>query len=157
MRKFGTSGMQQHYGAHQDGGFTLMELLAVLVILGLVASLASAMIPNSLSARKMEVQLLNVQQLLITSRAAAANAGVPVRITLDSSGALSTSTSKKAVLPAGIAASFSTAEQKPLPEYVFYPDGSSRGGQVILQKGDMQRRLIINGLTSAIVPEQVTP
>jgi general secretion pathway protein H len=157
MRRFGTSSMQQHCGTHQDGGFTLMELLAVLVILGLVASLASAMMPNSLSARKMEVQLLKVQQLLITSRTAAANSGVPVTVTFDSSGALSSSTGKTAVLTAGLAASFSTAEQKPLPEYVFYPDGSSRGGQIILQKGVVQRRLIINGLTGAIVPEQVTP
>ncbi|MBU1211978.1 MAG: prepilin-type N-terminal cleavage/methylation domain-containing protein [Alphaproteobacteria bacterium] len=143
----------------EDEGFSLIEMLAVLVILSLIGWLSLSLNPLrgggrslELSARELSGALRNVRR-----QAIAGNRIETVEFDVNSR-AYATANDRRRKLPAGVGLDITTANTaRTGPSTVrlrFYPDGSSTGGRVVLR--DRQRRIAIeiDWLTGAI---EMTP
>jgi general secretion pathway protein H len=128
---------------HQDSGFTLLELLVVLVIIGLVSGLAAAAAPQRLSgARQARVQA-ELMLWLQKRQQASRDKNIPVAVQLDARGALM---SDAEVWQAPSAAQITVS-----PKIVqFYPDGSATPATIVLQAADTRIALTVHGLTGQI-------
>jgi prepilin-type N-terminal cleavage/methylation domain-containing protein len=125
-----------------DSGFTLLELLVVMAIIGLLSGLAAVVMPQRLSG----AQAMRLQGELIVwlkeqqQRSVGRNQPVTV-------------TATQGYLQAGEdlwqAPSNSTV-QISTAALIFYPDGSASDSDIVVQSGDSDIRVTIHGLTGHV-------
>lgn len=137
---------------HRTNGFTLLELMLVLVILGMASVLVA---PNfvSLESRSFNAQVRELGSLLNYARRTAVVKGQPTRATIRISADAAEETRQENSAPParnggdatwwsnGVEVSFTdSAEQRIQVEDVleinFYPEGGSTGGEIILSGGN---------------------
>ena len=133
---------------HPAAGFTLLELMVVLAILGLVVAIVPANLMNATGgqALKADVRALISSMHYARTRAISSNASVALivdprtrQLSIDGRqqvGTLSNTTSLGMMNQA-------TAVQ-------FHPDGGSSGGEFLLSYGRDEYRISINWLTGAV-------
>jgi prepilin-type N-terminal cleavage/methylation domain-containing protein len=120
--------------ANTDPGFTLLELLVVLVIIGLVSGLAAVVTPQRLSGAKQARVQAELMLWLQKRQQASRNQNIPVAVQLDAKGALmSDAEFWQAPSAAQIIVSPKTLQ--------FYPDGSATPATIVLQVGDTRMAL----------------
>jgi general secretion pathway protein H len=130
--------------AHPDG-FTLIEMIVVLVIIGLVAGLVLTRAPTRggtadlQAATSLVVGTLRVAR----TRAIAANRPVPVRFDAEAA-AVQLGADPVRRLPPGIRIAAAA------PAILFRPDGSSSGGTVDLAGRANVARVAVNWLTGRV-------
>jgi prepilin-type N-terminal cleavage/methylation domain-containing protein len=128
--------------AHDDCGFTLLELLVVMAIIGLLSGLAAAVMPQRLSgAQTMRLQgdlmvwLKNQQQ-----RSVERNESVAISATqhgLNSQDG------------AWLALGQGDVQVRGAP-LIFYPDGSASDSNILVRSGDSDIRVAVHGLTGQV-------
>lgn len=125
-----------------DSGFTLLELLVVLAIIGLVSGLAAVVMPQRLSG----AQAARVEGELVAwlrdqaQQASRDNQIIAVRA---AAGGLRSDQAHWQ------APRHSTLEISSAP-LVFYPDGSASSNDIIVRSGDSDIRATIHGLTGQV-------
>lgn len=117
-------------------GFTLIEMLVVLVILGLVAGLVIARGPSRSPGflLRSEAQVLALRLGEARGRAISTDRDVAVRLTANPPG-LAIAGVRPAHLPRGLALGLLTADDRAAPpgaQLVFHPDGGASGGGLLL-------------------------
>ena len=139
-----------------DSGFTLLELLIVIAIVGMLSSIAVAAIPISSPERDVHETADRIGSLLRAARSEALRGGQAsaVRFDLDDRRILRTGGEGTLSLPETIAIEVTVA-QRPAgasgrPAIAFRPDGTSSGGSVLIRGGGTERRLAVNWLTGGI-------
>jgi len=112
-------------------GFTLLEMLVVLAIAALIASLEFPAVERALGREKFRTAAAGIEARLHAARAAAIAGGAPARFDAGE-------------LPQGLTLA------APGGAIVFHPDGSANGGELALSDGMRNFRLAIDGPTGRI-------
>ena len=122
----------------RDGarGFTLIEMLVILAIAGLIASLAFPAVERGFTRQAFEGAAAQLDGALRSARADALRTGRPVVVVLPKD------------LPAGITIA---APERPL---IFYADGSSSGAALALNAGERRRVLMVSADTGLVRTER---
>ncbi len=139
--------------ARTTDGFTLLELLVVLAILGMLSALVAPAISRSLSGPDIvsTVRSLVSNLNLARSTAITRNQEVALTIDLDKHEYTITGLNNKQSLPDNIDIRMLTVENELIDEtraaIRFFPDGSSTGGRVTISGNNTTQAVDINWLT----------
>ncbi|MGI9499847.1 MAG: GspH/FimT family pseudopilin [Geminicoccaceae bacterium] len=146
-----------------ERGFTLLELLVVLVIIGLAASLIPGFTPGRGSstaldhaARTMASGLRDVRETAIRQ-----NQGVIFLVDVESRQFRPGAGAQLIQIDGDIALDMRTARQEQISEtgggIRFFPDGSSTGGRVVLAAGSQRRTVEVDWLTGDVSVKRHVP
>lgn len=140
-------------------GFSLVEMLVVLAVLGLVASLAVPALGNLLPGRRLDGTASAIAGELTRLRAQARRTGAPASLTYDPARALFVSSRPGAapIAAADLAVTVlrSEASRAGPGEIRFLADGGSTGGAIRLDGRAGARLLSVSSLTGRVT-ERVT-
>ena len=140
-------------GRMAAGGFTLMELLVVLTILGMALLLATPALERTLPGLELRTGTRDVASALREARARAIGRNEEVTMVIDRrSGILQADgkqiiqLNRKIVILTGASPSSGLGDD----EIHFFPDGTSTGGQLTLVLGERQKHVLVDWLTGAV-------
>jgi general secretion pathway protein H len=145
--------------AGREAGFTLIEMIVVMAVLGLVAGLVLVRGPPRSAALEMRAAANAVAQTLRVARTRAIMSNQRVTVALDPRAAtlrIGAGTSRG--LPAGVTMSVITAADLTSAQagasaqagIAFLPDGSSSGGRVELATGARRMQVGVDWLTGRV-------
>lgn len=138
-------------------GFTLLELLVVLAIMGLLLGLAAPRFHNIVPGFELQSSTRELAAALRETRSRALERGEPALLVVDLAGrryGLGGSTQSKE-LPRDIVLEALTAaddisEETRRAGFRFFPDGSATGGRITLSRGEQEYRIDIDWLTGRV-------
>jgi general secretion pathway protein H len=128
--------------ARRQAGFTLLEVIVVMAILGLVLGLAGLYGPMRSARLDLDVAARDLAGSLQLARSRAIAQNRPVTVTLDA-----TSYSLDGAPPRPLAATVAAADRRSI---AFAPHGGSAGGAVVLQAGDRRAAVQVEWLTGRV-------
>lgn len=141
--------------SRSDSGFSLLELLIVLVILGFMAVLIPPRLSGVMISTQAKASARDIVSALRQTRSAAISTGQEQVFSLDlskKSFTIKNNTTKN--LPDKMQISLYTARTEQLSELEgairFFPDGSSTGGRIRLTMGNQQLYVDVNWLTGKV-------
>ncbi|WP_045835004.1 GspH/FimT family pseudopilin [Hyphomicrobium sp. 99] len=141
-----------------EGGFTLLELLVVLVILALAGAVAIPKTRNESSAMTLRSVATGLAAELRAARADAIRTGTNQSVTIDAEHRKYWTGENGRVhyVPAGIeiSASIGKSGSMPLARVSFEPDGSSAGGNIFLKAGNKKADVMVDWMTGATQVER---
>lgn len=139
-----------------QGGFTLLEILVVLVITTLLFTLIPPLFSGALPGVRLKGAARDLAVVMREVRSQAIITNTEQTIHLDTeTHAYHVGSGKPSALPEGITIIMQPHEEETRlettqPYLRFFPDGSSSGGQFILQHGSRSYQLDVDWLTGAI-------
>lgn len=139
-----------------SGGFTLLETVCALAIIGLVAAVLTPAIPRGTSRTAFESYAVKVAALLRQDRQVAVERGVATATLLDPAGhaVVSGSTGARVELPADVGFNAVLARScRGAPAgntILFFPSGLSCGGSLILSRLGFSLQIRVNWLTGGV-------
>ena len=146
-------------------GFTLFEMLAVILLIGIAAAAVSLSVSQGLSSARVSAASGELAATLRATRAQAIVKGKEQHFDLDiRAGRYTGADDRPRALPKDMKVSITSAKEDQVSPTVgrirFFPDGSSTGGHITLQQG--QRRWQVNvgwlsGAVSVVQPGAVRP
>ncbi|WP_316181528.1 MULTISPECIES: prepilin-type N-terminal cleavage/methylation domain-containing protein [unclassified Bradyrhizobium] len=137
-------------------GFTLLEMVCVLAIVALLASVALPYQPRQTSRPRLQAYALQAATLLKSDRALSMRTGTRVDTEIDTSRRLIRSGSGAAALKlpddvAFLATLPRSCQHRPvLATISFFPDGLSCGGAITLSRAELSLEIRVNWLTGRI-------
>jgi len=127
-----------HKVAHDDAGFTLIEMLAALAIMALITGIAFPALERRIDASGQMAARGDITLVLTRARSDAIGSGNAVRLSLTREGRLVSSSHRAPViLPQGVSVVW------PEGGFIFYPDGSASGGFGEIHDGAMVTRFAV--------------
>ncbi|WP_158925302.1 GspH/FimT family pseudopilin [Acidisphaera sp. S103] len=140
---------------HPTAGFTLIEMIVVLVVLGLTLGLVMARGPMHSAALDARVAARQVAQAMRLARSRAIALDQPVSVSLDiAAHALRIDGSPVETLPRGVGVAAASFTGQPATGRIvairFAPDGSSNGGRIALGQGGFVRLVLVDWLTGRV-------
>lgn len=135
----------------REAGFSLLELLVALTILALAMSVVS--ISASRRSPSFEMQRLTAEavSLFREARLAAQTSGQPAKVSLlVETRELRAAAGQSLAIPEGVTAGLVSAASAGPATIVFFPDGSSSGGELTFEGGDRSSSVTVDWLTSRI-------
>lgn len=147
--------------AAHPGGFTLVELLVVLAILGLLASALPLALNRALPARRVAVAAEEIASAVREAHTLALAQGATVIVRVQD-GALVVSAQAagsarrpvRAALRPSTSVALTDREGRPLPALVLYPDGSSMGARFAIVDGARRASVSVSELTGRVWVER---
>jgi general secretion pathway protein H len=142
-------------GARKERGFTLLELLVVLAIIGFVVALVPGFVLRSQPGLDVEVAARAIADGLRRTRSEAVLRNRPQLFALDVEARVFRAADAPPVrIDDGIALTFRTARSQLQGDRIgqirFYPDGSSTGGLIGLAQGEVQAAVQSDWLTGLV-------
>lgn len=136
-------------------GFSLIELIVVLVLIATLAGIGAAVIGGALPGRELRAAAAEVAGELRYTRAQAIVTGQEQVFRLDVAGKRWTSAGKRAGdLPAAVDLVATTArDPEPVDEVAvvrFFPDGAATGGRIVFRRGEAAWRVDVAWLTGEV-------
>lgn len=137
------------------GGFTLFELVVVMLIMALVAGIGATAIGGRLSATRERTAASDLATVLRQTRSAAINSNRDLALAVDTqSNAYAIDGGPVRQLPEGLTVSLFAAETERLGRTAgrirFFPDGSSTGGEVTLAAANRAYVVRVDWLTGRV-------
>ena len=143
----------RHSSGGRTAGFTLIEVIVVLVILGLGMALLTTRGPLRSSALDLRAATGTIAQALRLARARAIATDRQVVVALDpAASAFRVGTGPAQTLPRGVVLE-ATAVQGPaagIAAFRFAPDGSASGGRITLTAGGQRAMVGVDWLTGRV-------
>ncbi|MFF7062640.1 GspH/FimT family pseudopilin [Pseudomonas sp. NPDC008258] len=136
---------------HHQRGFTLFELLLVIVLVGVATSILTVGVGRGLHSAQERSALSNMVSALRSARMQAIGSGQPVRARFD--------LPRREVVMAGHAPArwpedftvrLNTAEGLGAA-FEFYPDGAASGGNIQIARGERHWRIDVGWLTGRVI------
>jgi len=153
----------QPLSAKNQSGFTLLELLVVLVLLGIIAVLVAPGLGGSLDNAKLKTASRELLAALRVQRSAAITQGKIITLSFTRDEPSYRIDGELVILAAGLSVVYQAATGttsdgglgQQLPDggnnhLVFYPDGSSSGALLQLRLGEGLRYIRVDWLTGAV-------
>jgi general secretion pathway protein H len=136
-------------------GFTLLEMLAVILLIGIAAAAVSVSVSQGLASARVRAASVELAAALRATRAQAIVKGKEQSFELDIKNASYHAAGGKPVaLPKGMRLSITSAREDQPDNHTgrirFFPDGSSTGGHIVLQRGERHWRVNVAWLTGAV-------
>jgi general secretion pathway protein H len=136
-------------------GFTLLEMLAVIVLIGIAAAAVSVSVTQGLAGARVRAASGELAAALRATRAQAIVQGRAQSFELDVRDASYRGADGRTVaLPAGMRVSITSAREDQPDAHTgrirFFPDGSSTGGHIVLTRGARRWRIDVAWLTGAV-------
>jgi general secretion pathway protein H len=135
-------------------GFTLFEMLAVILLLGLAAAAVSVPVSQGLASARVNAASGELASALRYTRMQAIVQGKEQKFLVDVAGPTYQSPGRDVQhLPEGmkLAVNSAKADQSNTQAAIrFFPDGSSTGGRITLSRGTREWRVNVAWLTGAI-------
>ena len=150
-------GRQQKVSPTLQGGFTIIELLVVMVIMALAYTLASPMISSGVSGAELKASARQIAAGLRKARSDAISRRQESVLTLDLASRQFQLTGDARVyrLPPSVAVKVFTAQSELVGGTAgairFFPDGGSTGGRITLSANARNYDVDINWLTGQVV------
>lgn len=143
-----------------QGGFSLIELIAVIVLIAIAVTVASISISNSIGSAKIQAASRDLVAALRYTRGQAIVKGEQKTLDIDLEAMSYTAPGKAAVkFPDKIEVKLLTAQSELIHEKAgrirFYPDGSSTGGHVSVIAGAREWRVNVGWLTGEVDLEEL--
>lgn len=147
-----SSGNSGHSCKMRANGFTLVELMVVIIIVGLALALVGTSISRSVSSAEMRTAARKLAASLRYTRTHAILAKSEQVFLLDTENRSYQAPERDPVeLPEGMNVQMTTARSELTSENVggirFYPDGGSTGGHVLLEANERVYRINVAWLT----------
>jgi general secretion pathway protein H len=142
-------------------GFTLVELLAVLVLLAIAAGVAAAHLASRQGGEALQAAAHELASRCRAARAAAIRQARERTVSIDMAGRLVTAGGGIAPLriadTIAVSSETSASEQQAggIAGIRFFPNGASTGGKVRFQTGRQAYEVRVNWLTGRVVVERV--
>lgn len=134
------------------GGFTLVELLVVLAILGVLAAVAPRLLGFDGPRLRAAAHLLTVD--LASLREESIRLHQPGRLVIGPGRYTMAPSGRQQALPEGASLSVSPGLPTLLNTFqdaiVFFPDGTSSGGQVVLARGGARFEVVVGWLDGTV-------
>ncbi len=142
-------------GAKSEGGFTLLEMMVVLAVLGLVMGLVLSHGPMRSRTLQTHAVASEVARVLRGARGKAIAGDRPVEVVFDlAQHGLRVDGGRLQVLPAQVALSVTATLRQTLGRrlagFEFAPDGSASGGHVTLAEGGLTLEVGVDWLTGRV-------
>jgi general secretion pathway protein H len=140
----------------QQAGFTLIEIVCVLAMIGLLAALVLPAIPHATSRSRLAAYAVEVAALLKGDRNAAMRQHALVATALDVDRRTVRSGSRASIveIPADVSFNAMLAERcegRPVGSTIdFFPSGSSCGGVISIAKQGVGYQIRVNWLTGGV-------
>jgi general secretion pathway protein H len=143
-----------------QGGFSLLELLAVIVLLAIALTAVSLSVSKSISSAKIRAVSRDLVAALRYTRGQAIVKGEQKTLDVDLEAMNYTATGKTPQkFPEGIKVHILTAAQEQTSERKFgirfFPDGSSTGGNIGIISGEREWRVNVGWLTGEVAMDEV--
>jgi len=141
--------------AQRARGFTLLEMLAVILLIGIAAAAAAVSVSQGLASARVRAASVELAAALRATRAQAIVKGKEQTFQLDTrSASYQAAGSKERALPKGMRLSITSAREDQKDDHTgrirFFPDGSSTGGHILLQQGERRWQVNVAWLTGAV-------
>ncbi len=150
-------GRQQKVSPALQGGFTIIELLVVMVIMAMAYTLASPMITAGVSGTELKASARQLAAGLRKARSEAISRRREAVLTVDVEGHQFQLSGDQRVyhLPKSVAVKLFTAQSELVNGTTgairFFPDGGSTGGRITLSAHERNYDVDINWLTGQVV------
>ena len=136
-------------------GFTLLEMLAVILLIGLAAAAVAVSVSQGLASARVRAASVELAAALRATRAQAIVKGSQQTFELDTRNAsYHAAGGRQVALPKGMRLSITSAREDQPDNHTgrirFFPDGSSTGGHIVLQRGERRWQVNVAWLTGAV-------
>jgi len=136
-------------------GFTLFEMLAVILLIGIAAAAVSIPVTQGLASARVNAASGELAAALRWTRAQAIVKGENLALEVDTAAATYTPPGKANVrLPKDMRVSITSAREDQVNATTgrirFFPDGSSTGGRITLKRGTREWHVNVGWLTGAV-------
>ncbi len=141
--------------ASRANGFTLLEMLAVILLIGIAVAAVSISVTQGLASARVRAASSELAGALRATRAQAIVRGQDQNFDIDTRANSYRNVKQKDVrLPKGLHVSITSAKADQPNEHTgrirFFPDGSSTGGRITLQSGKRQWHVNVSWLTGEV-------
>ena len=141
--------------AQDAGGFTLLEMLAVILLIGIAAAAVSISVTQGLASARVRAASGEVAGALRATRAQAIVRASEQHFDVDTRAHTFAGARRKDVaLPKGMRVSVTSAAADAPNDHTarirFFPDGSSTGGRVTLYSGKREWHINVSWLTGEV-------
>jgi general secretion pathway protein H len=133
---------------HSAAGFTLLELMVVLAILGLALAIVPASLMNATGAQALKADVRTLISGLHYARTRSIASNEPVALVIDPRSAQLSIDGGQQIGMLSRSTRLGAANQPIAVQ--FYPDGGSSGGELLLSYEEDEYRVTINWLTGAV-------
>ncbi|MEW8561514.1 MAG: GspH/FimT family pseudopilin [Candidatus Thiodiazotropha sp.] len=145
-------------GRTPSRGFTLIELMLVLLLLGLLAGLIPPLFERAFPSLKLKAAVRDLAQEIRYVQQTAILTGLPSKVEFDLANNAYKSdhvnSGEVRHLPQGLQftrdESSTSINDNPILVFKFFPDGSSSGGLLILDNGGRRFAITVDWLTSRV-------
>ncbi len=136
-------------------GFTLLEMLAVILLVGIAAAAVSISVTQGLASARVRAASSELAGALRATRAQAIVRGKEQNFDVDTRANSYRNVKQQEVrLPKGMRVSITSAREDQPNDHTgrirFFPDGSSTGGRITLQSGKRQWHVNVSWLTGEV-------
>jgi general secretion pathway protein H len=136
-------------------GFTLLEMLAVILLVGIAAAAVSISVTQGLASARVRAASSEVAGALRAVRAQAIVRGQDQNFDVDTQANSYRNVKQQDVrLPKGMRVSITSAKEDQPNDHTgrirFFPDGSSTGGRITLQRGKREWHVNVSWLTGQV-------
>lgn len=139
----------------RGGGFTLLEMLAVVLLIGIAAAAVSVSVSQGLASARSRAASGELAAALRQVRTEAITRGESRALLVDvRDGSYTLANGRRVELPRGMAVALTAAREDQADDHRgrirFFADGSSTGGRITLRQGRREWHVNVAWLTGAV-------